>query len=127
MGRKRKVKDKRIDTGIEVCGGGREEERWAVFPPALLCVPRALQVNGGWMGGGWVRGWGEGPKNFKTLHLHEFDRPLDSTRATFEKATPHKVKWLPRGHSTYADVLKHTPTPPLKLWRLRDITVETLS
>lgn len=84
------------------------------------------------MGGGevlrgrWEEGGRKGPKNFKTLHLHEFDRPLENTRATFEKATHGKVKWHPRGDGTRADVLEHTPTP-LKRWRPRAITTETLS
>lgn len=44
-GEGRKVKDKRIDTGMKVRGGGQEEDRWALFPPALLCVLQAPQVN----------------------------------------------------------------------------------
>lgn len=35
------------------------------------------------VGGGVVERGRKGPKNFKTLHLHEFDRPLENTRATF--------------------------------------------
>lgn len=48
---------------------------------------------------------GEGLKNFKTLHLHELDRPLENTRATIEKATLCKVKWDPSGDGTCTDVL----------------------
>lgn len=70
---------------------------------------------------------GEGLKNFKTLHLHELDRPLQNTRATVEKATLCKVKWDPSGGGTCTDVLKHTPTPPLKPSRARAIAAEALS
>lgn len=104
MGRKsagRKVKDERVDTGIKVwrrAGGG-------LCPPQLCCVCSSGLAGKG--GGGWVGGWVEGvagglegPKNLKTLHLHEFDRPLENTRATFENATPRKVKWHPRGGGT---------------------------
>ena len=48
----------------------------------LLWALQAPQVNGEW--------------NFKTLHLHELDRPLENTRATVEKASfrnKEEEKW----------------------------------
>ncbi len=65
-GRKDRSCDKSEGEGEEGRGGG-------VISTPLLCVLRAPQVNEEW--------------NFKTLHLHELDRPLENTRATFEKAT----------------------------------------
>ena len=72
-----------------------------------------------------------GMELFKTLHLHELDRPLENTRATFEKATLYKVKWersgrarahahtLPCPH-THTHFQKHTRILPklsaLKYW-----------
>lgn len=134
MGRKsagRKVKDKRIDTGDKSArrrAGGGEVGR--ISSSSVVCSSGlAGKTAAGWGEGveGGFEGGGKGSKNFRTLHLHEFDRPLENTRATFEKATPRKVKWQPRGDRTRADVLKLTPTPPLKLWHPRAITVETLS
>lgn len=69
----------------------------------------------------------EGLKNFKTLHLHKLDRTLENTRATIEKATLRKVKWDPSGDGTRRGVLKHTPTPPLKLSHARAVAAQTLS
>lgn len=70
---------------------------------------------------------GEGLKNFKTLHLHELDRPLENTRATIEKATLRKVKWDPSGDGTCEDMLKHTPTLTITLSCARAIAAEALS
>lgn len=44
-------------------------------------------------GGGGSEGGGKGPENFQTLHLRDFERPLENTRATLENATPRKAKW----------------------------------
>lgn len=78
---KRKMERKRGSAGVEGQqeNEGRKDrscdksEGGGVISTPLLCVLQALQVNREW--------------NFKTLHLHELDRPLKNTRVTFAKAT----------------------------------------
>lgn len=87
-------KERRCDksVGPQRRGGG------LISTAVLCCVLQAPQVNGEGVGG---------LKNFKTLHLHELDRPLENTRATFEKATLYKVK---RERSGEVHAQAHTPT-----------------